>query len=78
MALKSLTSSLRFPQVGDLVFVRRVPYMKHYEEDKKKKDQLFVSKRLQYHADPKIYRVKSMTTYGSYVLMDPDTEEILE
>ena len=37
-----------------------------------------MSKRLQYYADPKIYRVKLMTTYGSYVLMDPDTEEILE
>ena len=47
-------------------------------KDKKKKDQEFVSKRFQYYADPKMYRVKKMTQYGSYVLMDPDTEEVLE
>jgi len=65
----------KLPSVGDLVFIRREPYMKYYEADKKKQDQMFISRRLQRYADPKLYRVRKETTFGSYVLMDPDTKE---
>ena len=52
--------------------------MKYNDDEKTKQDQGFISRRLQFYADPKIYRVKLMTTYGSYVLIDPDTKKELE
>jgi len=63
------------PMVGDLVFIRRVPNLKYNEEHKKKGDQQTISRRLQYYADPKIYRVRIKLSYGSYELEDPDTKE---
>ena len=68
----------KIPEAGDLVFLRRIPNLKYDEPEKKKGDQAFVSKRLQYYASPKVYRVKLKTTYGSYVLIDPDTKEEVE
>ena len=68
----------KIPEQGDLVFLRRIPNLKYDEAEKKKGDQSVISRRLQYYASPKVYRVKLKTTYGSYVLMDPDTKEEVE
>ena len=80
--------SLTADQKDDLVFVRREPNMTYYEKidgeegaEKKKKAQSkkrFVSRRLQYYADPKLYRIKRETDFGSFILMDPDTKVELQ